>query len=105
MFIGFNIDRANDAMESVNEAYTEVTNEISNRFDELASSFRGEWVGPDELDFEKKLKNRLEELEREVKGLVVNTVEVFSSLATSWANFQDTNTIKGASTGTANELL
>jgi hypothetical protein len=105
MFIGFNIDRANEAMEGVNGAYSEVTNEISARWDEFVNALRNEWVGPDEQDFEKKLKARLESLERAMKSLASDTVNIFDELAQSWAKFQDSNTISGDSTGAAAELI
>ncbi len=112
MFIGFNVDKANAAMQGVSDAYNSVTNTIKQGWEDVVAVLRAEWVGKDEQEFELKLRDRLFSLGRSLQSLSYDTVEVFDMLVQAWIKFQDGNNITSAanagtevSNGFASEML
>ncbi|MBR6516465.1 MAG: hypothetical protein IKT40_06370 [Bacilli bacterium] len=100
MYIGYNIKKINEVMESISSAYAESTKKVKEMYETwFQPSLRQHWVGPDEQNFEKKFVDRLNELLTNSETLATNAIETVYSLGVAWADFQDTNTIGGESTG------
>lgn len=105
MFIGYNIQKANEAMASVNDAYVSVSKKVVNEWNEVKGVLRKEWVGADEQDFEKLVQERVQTMLESSRTLTSNTVDSLYELAVAWAKFQDTNTINGNNVGIAQTLI
>ena len=105
MYIGYNIQKANEAMTNINDAYVSVCKKVVSQWEELKAILRKEWVGADEQDFEKQLLERIKNMLSSSRTLTSNTVDVLYELAVAWANFQDKNTISGNSVGVAQSLI
>lgn len=99
MYIGYNVSKINSLMDDIAIKYNTVCADIRTQWAVLKNVLRKEWIGPDEIDFEKRLIERLNKLIESTEILARNSVDVMYELGVAWADFQDKNTISGDSTG------
>ena len=99
MYIGFNIKKADEMIEKIKEEYNNLGIYTSEQWGPLKSTLRKEWVGPDELDFEKKLVERICALYVQAHGLAQKCTMTLADLSCQWVDFQRKNTIDGSTIG------
>lgn len=96
MYIGFNLKKADEMIEKVVEEYNNLGIYTKDQWMPLKETLRKEWIGPDELDFEKKLVERICKLYVESYKLAKKCTETLASLSDQWVRFQRKNTIDGS---------
>ena len=91
--IGYNGQKINELMEAISTAYTNLAAKVTSNYETLKPVLRAEWVGEDELDFEKNLVNRLNELYYNAGYLSQAAVNAIRNVADSWKEFQSRNVL------------
>ena len=93
--IGYNVKKANELMDEISTAYTDLGNYINTEWADVSTTLREHWVGDDEQDFEKNFVERIQILYVDSYNLVKTSTQVIGDLAKSWHEFQKKNTISG----------
>lgn len=96
--IGYNAVKINTLMSNFGTAYTRLGQELTKNYETLKPILRKEWVGEDELDFEKKLVERLNNLYYNAGLLTQAGINLVRNVAESWKSFQSKNVFGGEGT-------
>lgn len=96
MYIGFNLQKADEMIEKIVEEYNNMGIYTKEQWLPLKETLRREWVGPDELNFEKKLVERINKLYVESYKLAQKCTDTLAELSKQWIQFQRKNTIDGS---------
>lgn len=96
MAIGYNINKAEEVVESIAAKYNALGNSIGDDWPSIIDSLHANWVGDDEADFEKKLAERINTLYSNSYTLAKSCVETICGLCNAWIEFQSKNTLDGS---------
>lgn len=92
--IGYNADEINNLINSLNASYRKLGETMAAGWDIVSSTLGTEWVGPDELTFEKELANRMCTLYYSCKDSVEGMIGNVRALGQAWQDFQNANLMK-----------
>ena len=95
--IGYNINKAEELMSSIGDAYTSLGTTISAEWPAVSSSLRTNWVGEDELHYEEQVVKRINEMYQNAYVLANIAIGTIGGLAEGWWNFQKKNVFEGES--------
>ena len=93
--VGFNISKGRELMENVAKQYNELQLYLGNEWETVYKGLQTEWVGEDEISFEKNFADRINQLNEDAYYLVRNTIFQINHLIESWVEFQSQNVIVG----------
>lgn len=93
--LGYNLTKIGELMDELKTANDNTQKNIKSCFEDLKVRLRANWIGPDQQAFEKKLVERLQNLQMDAKNLVDAGIETVHSLATAWVEHQATNVFEG----------
>jgi len=89
--IGYNAAKVNALMAQIDASYKALASKVRHNYQNLKPVLRREWVGEDELDFEKKLVDRLNTLYYNAGLLSQAGINAIYNVAESWKAFQSKN--------------
>lgn len=102
--IGYNVKQTNELMASMAQAYNDLGTYISEQWETVRTTMMSNWVGEDELDYEKRFVERLCQLYTDSYNLISNSVDVIGNLAQAWWDFQKNNSITGEAIATSSTI-
>lgn len=102
--IGYNVGKAKDLMESVKTQFESLKSTISDGWTDVQSTLHTEWIGQDEISFEAKFAERVNDLYKDAATLATNCCGVVADLVNGWSNFQANNILNDAQAGTATTI-
>lgn len=94
--IGYNFTQIKTLLTELAGSYATLGQAIETGWSDVDATIYKEWVGPDAISFEEKLKARMIELYASCKESVSTMVVNVSNIANSWIEFQKSNIIEGA---------
>ena len=93
--IGYNIKKVEELMGEMATAYKDYGSFINQQWAQVQNTLRTNWIGEDELDYEKRLVERLCNLYANSYELAKTSIDVLADLAKAWYDFQKNNSITG----------
>lgn len=99
--IGYNIGKINELLGNVAKTHEVIGETLISGWSTVSKCLQSNWIGPDELAFEKELASVLRKLYGSCYGVVTQVVANIAKLGDTWKNFQKQNVMEGT---TANEV-
>lgn len=97
MHIGYNVNKANELMENIANAYENMGIYTQQQWEGVYKTLQSNWIGEDEQDFETKLAERICNLYVNAYNLAQSSIDTIDGLVTAWYQFQQKNTLSGES--------
>lgn len=92
--IGYNVAKINEMLENIKESYASIKGAITNNWPALSNTLGTEWIGPDEVAFEKELAKRVNKLYSECAETINTTIDNVMNIGQKWKEFQMGNKLE-----------
>lgn len=89
--IGYNIDKAGELIWNVKNRYKNLGSTIKDAWSPVQNKLHTEWVGPDELSFERVFAEKLCTSYVVANDFVKQVHDVIEAMINDWIEFQETN--------------
>lgn len=89
--IGYNVEKINELAEMLINNYKTIGEKMAEGWPNLSSTMEKEWVGPDEVSYEKELATNICKLYESCTETVVQMVQNIDILGQNWVEFQKNN--------------
>ena len=94
--IGYNISKIEELMQEIANSYSKLGEKMAGGWSTLSATMEREWVGPDEVSYEKTLATDICNLYTSCQEAVTTMVNNIKILGDNWKNFQKSNLLEGA---------
>jgi len=94
--IGYNIEKINDLTGAIKAAYKDLGDAMGTGWPNVSTTLETQWIGPDEVHFEKTLAKRICDLYTACMETVQTSINNIKSIGDSWKAFQEKNILKAA---------
>lgn len=98
--IGYNVEKINELAEMLINNYKTIGEKMAEGWPNLSATMEKEWVGPDEVSYEKELAANICKLYESCTTTVVQMVQNIDILGQNWVEFQKNNILTGGSAST-----
>lgn len=100
--IGYNIGKINELLVNIANTYKAIGDELAGGWPNVSDTLGTNWVGPDEVSYEKELAQTLVELYAACKEAITGVVSNVKNVGDTWKTFQSKNVLEGLTANAVN---